>query len=74
MKRSTKRFFRLARDEVEDHLGVGGRLADRAVAHQLRRSVRALVRLPLWATAKPPPSSSANNGCTLRRIVSPVVA
>ena len=38
-----------------------------------RRSVRPLVRLPLWATAKPPPSSSANSGWTLRRMVSPVV-
>ena len=38
-----------------------------------RRSVSPLVRLPLWPTAKPPALSSANNGCTLRRIVSPVV-
>ena len=38
-----------------------------------RRSVRALVRLPLWATAKPPVSRSANSGCTLRRMVPPVV-
>ena len=38
-----------------------------------RRSVRPLVRLPLWPTAKPPPSSSQNSGCTLRRMVSPVV-
>ena len=30
------------------------------------RSVSALVRLPLWATAKPPVSMSANSGCTLR--------
>ena len=34
---------------------------------------RPLVRLPLWPMAKPPPSSSANSGCTLRRMVSPVV-
>jgi hypothetical protein len=40
---------------------------------RLRRSVRPFVRLPLWATAKPPPSSSAKRGCTLRRTVSPVV-
>ncbi len=32
------------------------------------RRVRALVRLPLWATAKPPVSMSANSGCTLRSI------
>ena len=63
-----------ARDEVQDDFGVGGRLADRAVARRVaRRSVRPLVRLPLWATAKPPASSSANSGCTLRRMVSPVV-
>ena len=37
------------------------------------RSVSALVRLPLWATAKPPVSRSANSGCTLRRTASPVV-
>ena len=35
------------------------------------RSVRAFVRLPLWATAKPPVSISANSGCTLRRTGSP---
>ena len=40
---------------------------------RLRRRVRPLVRLPLWATAKPPPSSSAKSGCTLRSTVSPVV-
>ena len=38
-----------------------------------RRTVRPLVKLPLWAMAMPPTSSSANSGCTLRRIVSPVV-
>src|SRR5580693_541852 len=38
-----------------------------------RRSVRPLVRLPLCPTAKPPALSSANSGCTLRRMVSPVV-
>jgi hypothetical protein len=38
-----------------------------------RRSVSALVRLPLWASAKPPVSRSANSGWTLRRMVSPVV-
>ena len=39
-----------------------------------RRSVSPFVRLPLCATARPPASSSANSGCTLRRIVAPVVA
>ncbi len=38
-----------------------------------RRSVSPLVRLPLCATAKPPASSSAKSGWTLRIIVSPVV-
>ena len=38
-----------------------------------RRSVSPLVRLPLCPTAKPPALSSANSGCTLRRMVSPVV-
>ena len=38
-----------------------------------RRSVNPLVRLPLWPTAKPPALSSANSGCTLRRMVAPVV-
>src|SRR5664280_2611480 len=37
------------------------------------RSAMPLVRLPLWPMAKPPPSSSANSGCTLRSTVSPVV-
>src|SRR4026207_1962899 len=37
-----------------------------------RLSVSALVRLPLWASAKPPVSRSANSGCTLRRAVAPV--
>ncbi len=37
-------------------------------------SACALVRLPLCATAKPPNSKSAYSGCTLRRMVSPVVA
>ena len=40
---------------------------------RLLRSAMPLVRLPLWPMAKPPPSSSANNGCTLRNTVSPVV-
>ena len=35
MKRSTKRGLRRAGDEVDDHLGVGGRLADRAVADEV---------------------------------------
>ena len=35
--------------------------------------VRPLVRLPLCAIARPPADSSAKSGCTLRRIVSPVV-
>ena len=35
MKRSMKRLRLGARDEMQDHLGVGGRLHDRAVAHQL---------------------------------------
>ena len=39
-----------------------------------RRSRRALVKLPLWPMAKPPKENSANNGCTLRNTVSPVVA
>lgn len=38
-----------------------------------RRSVSALVKFPLWATASPPASSSANSGWTFRRMVSPVV-
>ena len=62
-----------ARHQMQDHLGVGGRLHHGAFVHQLRRSVMPLVRLPLWPMAKPPPSSSANSGCTLRRMVSPVV-
>ncbi len=43
MKRSTKRGLAGARHEVEDHLRVGGRLADGAVAHELlaqRQAVR----------------------------------
>ena len=63
-----------ARHQMQDHLGVGGRLHHRAFVHQLRGAAsRPLVRLPLWPMAKPPPSSSANSGCTLRRMVSPVV-
>jgi hypothetical protein len=38
-----------------------------------RRRWRALVRLPLWPSAKPPDSKSANSGCTLRIIGSPWV-
>ena len=38
-----------------------------------RRKVSPFVRLPFSPTAKPPPSSSANSGWTLRRMVSPVV-
>ena len=62
------------RDEVDDHLGVAGRLEDRAAADQ--RGAQASwhsTRLPLWATAKPPSARSANNGWTLRSAVSPVV-
>ena len=40
----------------------------------VRCTVMALVRLPLWAMAKPPSASSANSGCTLRRPEPPVVA
>ena len=36
-------------------------------------ALKPLVRLPLWATAKPPAASSAKSGWTLRRMVSPVV-
>ncbi|MNL28839.1 hypothetical protein D3C87_1505030 [compost metagenome] len=43
------------------------------VAMIWRRSVRPLVKLPLWAMAIPPTSSSANRGCTLRSATSPVV-
>ncbi len=60
-------------DQMQDDLGIGRRLHDGAVAHQLAAQASPLVRLPLWPTAKPPPSSSANSGCTLRRMVSPVV-
>ena len=35
--------------------------------------VSALVRLPLWATAKPPPENSANSGWMLRSIEPPWV-
>ena len=37
------------------------------------RKVSALVRLPLWASAKPPESRSTKSGCTLRMIGSPQV-
>jgi hypothetical protein len=69
MKRSVKRVAPRAGDEMQHHLGIRGRLIDRAVRDQARRSVRPLVRLPLWQMAMPPVSSSANSGCTLRRIV-----
>ncbi len=35
MKRSTKRGFVRARDQMQDHLGIGGRLHDRALMHEL---------------------------------------
>ena len=62
-----------AGDEMKNDFGVGGRLIDCAALDKSRRKVSALVRLPLWASAKPPESSSANKGWTLRKIVSPVV-
>ncbi len=46
-------------DEVDEHLAVGGGLEQAAAAHQRACSASALVRLPLWATAKPPNSKSA---------------
>ena len=39
-----------------------------------RRSPSALVRLPLWAIARPPKAKSAKSGCTLRSKEAPVVA
>ena len=63
-----------AGDEMQDHLGIGGRLADGAFFDEgIRASVRALVRLPLWPRAKPPESRSTNSGCTLRSTGSPQV-
>ena len=37
-----------------------------------RRIERALVRLPLWASAIEPMARSARNGCTSRRAVAPL--
>ena len=37
------------------------------------RNMRKLVRLPLWASATPPASRSANIGCTLRSTLPPAV-
>ena len=58
--------------QVDDALGVRARLEDRAVLDQLLAQRRALVRLPLWATAQPPMASSAKSGCTSRIWVSPL--
>ncbi len=61
------------RHEMEHHLGVGGRLIDRALGDELAADRQPFVRLPLCAIAKPPTESSAKSGCTFRRMVSPVV-
>ena len=52
---------------MDDDFGVGGGLEDRALAPPVRcATARALVRLPLWAMAMPPPVRSANMGWMLR--------
>ena len=73
MKRSTKRgiFDRATMCSITSVSEVDCMIAPSRTSW--RRMVRAFVRLPLWAIAKPPASSSENSGCTLRRIVSPVV-
>ena len=73
MKRSMIRGFRLraARCRITSVSEVDWVMAPSRTSS--RRIERALVRLPLWATARPPPASSAKSGCTLRRMVPPVV-
>ena len=73
MKRSTKRLrceratrCRITSVSVVDCIMAPSRMS-------CLRSEMPLVRLPLWPMAKPPALSSANSGCTLRRMVSPVV-
>ncbi len=62
------------RDEMQDHLGVGGRLHHRAVRAPGRGAASGR-----WSGCRcgrrrsRRHSSSANSGCTLRRTVSPVV-
>ena len=49
MKRSTKRLRLRARDQMQDHLGVGGRLHHRAFAHQLAAQRQAVGQVAVVA-------------------------
>ena len=49
MKRSTKRLRTRARDQMQDHLGVGGRLHHRAFAHQLAAQRQAVGEIAVVA-------------------------
>ena len=66
MKRSTKRAFRerAIRWRITSESEVDWKIAPSPTS--CSRRVRKLVRLPLWASATPPASRSANIGWTLR--------
>ncbi len=66
MKRSTKRAFRdrAIRWRITSESEVDWKITPWLTSWS--RSVRKLVRLPLWASATPPASMSANIGWTLR--------
>ena len=66
MNRSTRRDFRerAIRWRITSESEVDWKIAPAAT--NCSRSVRKFVRLPLWASAMPPASRSANIGWTLR--------
>ena len=63
-----------AGDQVDDDLGVGGRLEQRALVGQAPAQHRALVRLPLCASAKPPRASVGEQRLDVAQHAPPVVA
>ena len=52
MKRSTKRGLLRARDQMQDHLGVGGRLHDGAVVHEFAPQRQAVGEIAVMADGK----------------------
>ena len=72
-KRSTKRALVRPGDQMQDDFGVGGGLHHRAFAHQLAAQRQAVGQIAVVADGKTAGVSSANSGCTLRMMVSPVV-
>jgi len=61
------------RDQMQDHLGVGGRLHHRAALSPARAQRQPVGEVAVVADREAAGIELGNSGCTLRRMVAPVV-